>query len=119
MAHVKAHVKALVSREKEKSERSERTGLSTGFVILVLIALVLALFYVRFKVEELRVGYEISRNNREANELLKQKRILQSEFMRAKSLDRLEHAAIEMGFKYPTQEDIIYVEETTVADGKR
>ena len=111
-----AHVKALGSREKEKSER---TGLSTGFVILVLVALALALFYVRFKVEELRVGYEISRNNRQTNELLKQKRILQSEFMRAKSLDRLEHAAIEMGFKYPTQEDIIYVEETTVADGER
>lgn len=117
-----AHVKALGSREKEKSERSERserTGLSTGFVILVLVALALALFYVRFKVEELRVGYEISRNNKQTNELLKQKRILQSEFMSAKSPDRLEQSALEMGFKYPTQEDIIYVEETTVADGER
>ncbi len=111
-----AHVKALGSREKEKSERA---GLSTGFVLIILIALALALVYVRFKVEELRVGYEISRNNREANELLKQKRILQSEFMRAKSPDGLEHAALEMGFKYPTQEDIIYVEETTVANGER
>jgi cell division protein FtsL len=111
-----AQVKALGSREKEKSERA---GLSTGFVILVLIALALALFYVRFKVEELRIGYEISRNNRQTNELLKEKRRLQSEFMRAKSPDRLELTAIEMGFKYPTQEDIIYIEETTVADGKK
>jgi hypothetical protein len=39
--------------------------------------------------------------------------------MRAKSPDRLEQTAIEMGFKYPTQEDIIYIEETTVADGKK
>lgn len=111
-----AHVKALGSREKAKPER---VGISTGFVILVLIALALALFYVRFKVEELRIGYEISRNNKQTNELLKEKRILQSEFMRAKSPDRLEKTALEMGFKYPTQEDIIYVEQTTVADGKK
>jgi len=111
-----AQVKALGTREKEKTER---VGISTGFVILVLIALALALFYVRFKVEELRIGYEISRNNKHTNELLKEKRILESDFMRAKSPDRLEKTAIEMGFKYPTQEDIIYVEQTTVADGKK
>ena len=84
-----------------------------------MIALALALFYVRFKVEELRIGYEISRNNKQTNELLKEKRILQSEFMRAKSPDRLEKAAPQMGFKYPTTEDIIYVEQTTLADGKK
>ena len=111
-----AHVKVLGSREKEKSEK---TGLSTGFVIIVLIAVALSLFYVRFKVEELRLGYDISRNNKQTNELLKEKRILQSEFMKGKSPDKLEQAALEMGFKYPTQEDIIYVEETTVADSKK
>jgi len=111
-----AHVKALGQREKEKSEK---TTVSTGFVILVLIAVALALFYVRFKVEELRVGYEISRNNKHTNELLKEKRILQSEFMKAKSPDRLEQIALEMGFKYPTQEDIIYVEQNPVADGRK
>jgi hypothetical protein len=39
--------------------------------------------------------------------------------MRAKSPDSLEKTALEMGFKYPTQEDIIYVEQTTLADGKK
>ena len=88
-------------------------------MILVLIAVALALFYVRFKVEELRVGYEISNNNKHMNELLKEKRILQSEFMQAKSPDRLESIALQMGFKYPTQEDIIYIENKTVADSKK
>jgi cell division protein FtsL len=111
-----AHVKALGSREKEKTER---TTISTGFIILVLIAVALALFYVRFKVEELRVGYAISRNNRHMNELLKEKRILQSEFMQAKSPDKLEKIALRMGFKYPTQEDVIYIENNTVADSKK
>ncbi|MFI5321930.1 MAG: hypothetical protein ACHQ6U_00020 [Thermodesulfobacteriota bacterium] len=111
-----AHVKALGSREKEKSER---TTISMGFVILVLIAVAVSLFYVRFKVEELRVGYEISRNNKNMNELIKEKRILQSEFMQEKSPDRLEKIALQMGFKYPTQEDVIYIENNTVADSKK
>ena len=111
-----AHVKALGSREKEKSER---TTISTGFVILVIVAVALALFYVRFKVEDLRVGYEISRNNKHMNELLREKRILQSEFMQEKSPDRLEKIALQMGFKYPTQEDVIYIEKNAVADSEK
>lgn len=102
------HAKVLPSRHKVKSEK---TTVSTGFIILAVIAVALALFYVRFKVEELRIGYEISRNNRQTKELLREKRILQSRYMSAKSPDRLEKAALEMGFKYPTQEDIIYMEE--------
>ncbi len=110
------HAKALGSRQKVKSEK---TVVSTGFVILVIVAVALALFYVRFKVEELRIGYEISRNNKGTKELLKEKRILQSEYMSAKSPDRLEKAALDMGFKYPTQEDIIYIEERPVVGSKK
>lgn len=111
-----AHVKALHAKEKLKTEK---TVISTGFIIIILIAIALALFYLRFKVEGLTIGYEISRNNKAANELLKQKRILQSEFMMAKSPDKLELKALELGFKYPTQEDIIYIEETAAVKGKQ
>lgn len=108
--------KVLGSRQKVKSEK---TVVSTGFVIIVLIAVALALFYVRFKVEELRIGYEISRNNKQTKELLKEQRILRSEFMRAKSPDKLEKLALELGFKYPTQEDIIFLQEKPYVGTRR
>lgn len=110
------HAKALGNRQKVKSEK---TVVSTGFIILVVIAVAIALFYVRFKVEELRIGYEISRNNRQTKELLKEKRILHSRYMSAMSPDRLEKVALEMGFKYPTQEDIIYTEEKPARGGQK
>lgn len=110
------HAKTLGARQKIKSEK---TVVSTGFIIVVIIAVALALFYVRFKVEELRIGYEISRNNREAKELLKERRILESEYMRAKSPDRLEKIALEMGFMYPTQQDIVHVEKSPVVGSRK
>lgn len=108
--------KVLGSRHKVKSDK---TVISTGFVIIVLIAVALALFYVRFKVEELRIGYEISRNNKQTKDLFKEQRILESEFMRAKSPEKLEKLALELGFKYPTQEDIIFLEEKPYAGTRR
>lgn len=105
------HARALTSREKVKSERP---AISTWHIILILIVVALALFYVRFKVEGIRIGYDISRNNKAANELLREKRILQSELMMAKSPDKLEVVALELGFKYPTQEDTIYINDTKV-----
>jgi hypothetical protein len=116
------HAKALSSREKVKSDRP---AISTWHIILILVVVALSLFYVRFKVEGLRIGYDISRNNKAASELLREKRILQSELMMAKSPDKLEVVALELGFKYPTQEDTIYIndnkvlmEDKTVVSGK-
>ena len=39
---------------------------------------------------------------------------MQSEFMLLKAPERLEEAASELGFKFPTQEDIIYIEKNKV-----
>lgn len=105
------HAKALSSREKVKSDKP---AVSTWHIIIILVIVALALFYVRFKVEGLRIGYDISRNNRAANELRREKRILESELMMAKSPDKLEALALSLGFKYPTQEDTIYINESNV-----
>jgi len=116
------HAKALSSREKVKSDKP---AVSTWHIIIILVIVALALFYVRFKVEGLRIGYDISRNNRAVTELRREKRILESELMMAKSPDKLETMALGLGFKYPTQEDTIYIKENnavmddkTVVSGK-
>jgi len=40
--------------------------------------------------------------------------MLQSDFMKLKSPEKLEKSAIELGFKFPTQEDIIFIEKNKV-----
>lgn len=102
----------LTKRKQKKS--SGNFMLSTGMIVLILIAVGLSLIYVRIKVEELSLGYEISRNKKKTEELLKENRILQSDFMKLTSPEKLEPLATELGFKFPTQEDIIYIEKNKV-----
>ncbi len=99
---------------KKKIRESGSSILSTGIIILILIAIGLSLVYVRIKVEEVSLGYEISRNKKITEDLMKENRMLQSEFMRMKAPEKLEEAASELGFKFPTQEDIIYIEKNKV-----
>ena len=102
----------------KKKERSKSTSsfLSTGMVVVILFAIALSLVYVRIKVEEISLGYEISRNKKKTEDLLKDNRILNSEFMKLKSPESLEQTALELGFKFPTPEDIIYVEKNKVVE---
>lgn len=100
--------------KKQEKKSSDNFMLSTGMIVLILIVVGLSLVYVRIKVEELSLGYEISRNKKKTEELLKENRILQSEFMKLTSPEKLELSATELGFKFPTQEDIIYIEKNKV-----
>ena len=106
-----------VVRTKERGH-SGNSILSIGLIILILIAVGLSLIYIRIKVEELSLGYEISRNKRKTQELLKENRTLQSDFMKLKSPEKLERIAIDLGFKFPTQKDIIYIERNKVVGNK-
>ncbi|MEM7008869.1 MAG: hypothetical protein AAF462_07005 [Thermodesulfobacteriota bacterium] len=102
-------------RKRKKESRSSASSiLSMGIIVLILIAIGLSLVYVRIKVEEVSLGYEISRNRKATEDLLKENRILQSEFMKLKAPDKLEESAEILGFKFPTQQDIIYIEKNRV-----
>ena len=102
-----------LSKKKDRKQ-SGNFILSTGMIVLILIVVGLSLVYVRIKVEELSLGYEISRNKKKTEDLLKENRMLQSDFMKLKSPEKLEKSAIELGFKFPTQEDIIFIEKNKV-----
>ena len=105
---------AIKKSRKKGIKESKDSILSTGIIVLILIVIGLSLIYVRIKVEEISLGYEISRNNKNTEDLLKENRILQSEFMKLKAPEKLEEAASDLGFKFPTQQDIIYIEKNKV-----
>lgn len=106
---------ALGARQKI---RKAKKAVSGGLILLVVVALAIALGYLRIKAEGIRLGYEISWNRKETKELLKENEMLKSEFMRAISADSLEGMAMELGFKFPTQEDIVFVEEKQILTDK-
>lgn len=107
-------MKNLKKLKKKEKTKSGNFTLSTGMIIIIAISIVLSLVYVRIKVEEISLGYEISRNKKKTEDLLKENRILNSEFMKLKAPEKLETSAIELGFKFPTQQDIIYIEKNRV-----
>ena len=98
--------------------RNAKTAVSSGLILIVIIVVVLALVYLRIKVEGIRLGYEISWNKKETKELFKEYQILKSEFMKSISPESLENTVMELGFKFPTQGDIIYIEQRQILSDK-
>lgn len=106
------------ARRKRKS-KMENLIYSTRFIILVLLVLGLALGYVRIRFEETKIGYDISINKQIEKEILSEERFLKADYMKLKSPKRVEKIARDLGFKFPTQEDVIFIEQPTVVGGNR
>jgi cell division protein FtsL len=109
---------AQVAAFRRKSNL-DKTFFSASFLIPVVLVLCLALIYVRIKVETIKLGYDISASKRQEEEALKENLALQAEFMELKSPTRIEYLARGLGFKFPTQEDVIYIKENTVVGERR
>jgi cell division protein FtsL len=107
-----------MANPKVRSKERGKSVLSLGLIVLILIAVGLSLVYVRIKAEELSLGYEISRNKKTTEDLLKENRTLHSEFMELKSPEKLEQIATDLGFKFPTHVDIIYIEKNKFVGNK-
>jgi hypothetical protein len=86
--------------------RSILVTLAVGFLV--------ALGYLRIKGEEMRLSYEISFYKRTEETLTRDNRILSATYMTLKRPSRIGELAEKMGFKFPTQEDVIFIDETTL-----
>jgi cell division protein FtsL len=100
-------------RIKEKPN-SNKNHFSLRLFFLCLLVICFALLYVRIKVEIIKFGYEISTNKKKEEQLLKDNHLLHAECMELKSPARIEDIARESGFRFPTQEDVIYIKDKTV-----
>ena len=96
---------------------NKKTPLKT--IILLVIILIISILYVRIKLEHIKIGYEMSRNNKLEKSLIQKRQDLRAKFMKLKSPERLELIADKLGFKYPTQNDIFYIEKATIVGKKK
>lgn len=93
---------------------SDKNFFSLRFFFLCLLVICIALLHVRIKVETIKFGYEISETTKKEEHLLRENLLLQAECMELKSPARIEGIARESGFRFPTQDDVIYIREKTV-----
>jgi len=107
------------NHRKQSKNKSNNIVIRTEYIILFLIVVFFSLGFVRLKAEQLRVGYEISSNSKLEQQLLQKKQNLKAEYMQLKSPERLEYLANNLGFKFPTQDDVIFVEKATVVGNRK
>ncbi|MGQ0793933.1 MAG: hypothetical protein ACT4NX_07600 [Deltaproteobacteria bacterium] len=96
------------------SELANKKALSKGALVVIVATLCAGLAYVHIKFEQTRLGYEISANNGREKDVSGEALFLKAEIIKLKSPARVEDIARGMGFKFPTQQDVIYIEEQTV-----
>lgn len=101
---------------KKKGMKKNNFSLFTTVVFVLFI--VASLIYVRVKIEQVKVGYEISKNKKIEQELIQEKQLAQADLMKFKSIERLEPYAKNMGFKFPTQNDVVFIDKVAIV-GKR
>ena len=106
----------MQKKRRKGRPKLEKVIYSTRFIVLVLVVIALGLGYVRIRFEETKIGYDISINEKE---ILTEKRFLQADYMKLKSPHRIEKLARELGFKFPTHDDVMYIEQPTVVGENR
>jgi cell division protein FtsL len=108
-----------MTRTRRGKSRLEKFIFSTKFVIFVVFTIMLFLGYLRISLEGTKFGYEIAVNKKMEDEIKDERSVLEAEYMRLKSPQRIENLARELGFKYPTQDDVLYMEHATIVGEKR
>ena len=101
-----------------KKKTINKSSFSALTVLSFTVFLIFLLAYVSVKIEQVKVGYEISENKEIEQKLMKERQVYTAKLMNLKSPDHLRASARELGFKFPTQDDVVFVEKTTVV-GKR
>ncbi len=86
--------------------------------LIILVAFLSALCFIHIKVQHTRTGYEISTNRQLQKELINEGQILFYELSEIKSPQRLVPVAKQMGFRFATTKDIVFIEEVMVASGR-
>lgn len=108
-----------MTKTRRGKSKLEKFIFSTKFVIFVVFIIMLFLGYLRISLEGTKIGYEISVNKKTEDEIIDQKSFLEAEYMTLRSPQRIEDLARELGFKYPTQDDVFFIEHATVVGEKR
>lgn len=91
---------------------------SLKLALLLTLGSMLALGYIHLKVNEIKLGYDISASKKIESELRNKNNIIHAKYMKFKSPTRIGKIASDLGFKFPTLEDVIYIDQATVVGEK-
>ena len=108
-----------MTKTRRGKSKLDKFIFSTKFVIFVVFTILLFLGYLRISLEGTKLGYEISVNKKAEDEVVDERSFLEAEYMKLRSPQRIENLARDLGFKYPTQDDVFYIEHATVVGDKR
>jgi cell division protein FtsL len=108
-----------ISVGARRKSNLDKVILSTRFLVIVALTVSMALAYIHVKVKATQLGYDISVNSQKKDQLFKENLFLEAEFMKLRSPERIEYLARELGFRFPTQEDVIYVKGSTIVGESR
>lgn len=111
----------MISNKRNRKSSRNKNGdfLKTEYIILFLFIVTFSLGLVSVKVKQIKVGYSISENSKLEKTLIQKKQNLRAEYMHLRSPERMEYIAENMGFKFPTQNDVIFVETSTVVGNRK
>ena len=83
------------------------------FVFLLILT---AVCFLRVKFEQTKTEYEISSNKEIEMKLVKEGQVLKHDISKFRSIEFLEPLAKRNGFRFPTYDDIVVVEEVMLAE---
>lgn len=84
--------------------------------MLVFLLILTAVCFLRVKFEQTKTEYEISKNKETEMELVKEGEVLKHSLSKFRSIEFLEPLAKKNGFRFPTYNDIVVVEEVVLAE---
>jgi len=103
----------------EKSKNFILSKITSKEILFGLVLLVCcSLAYLHLKIELIEVGYEIADNRTNKDRLIESNEILKAQFLNLKSPQRIEPLAASLGLKYPTQQDIVYINRESYLSAK-
>lgn len=100
---------------RANSHRSPRViNFIKNYSFVLVFGVVLALGYVHLKVMTTNLSYEIWDNKKTEETLRLETQRLQAEYMKLLMPEKIAKQAASRGFKFPTVNDAIYIQNTTV-----
>ncbi len=84
-----------------------------------MIPLVLSIIFVKIRVDQIDIGYDVSENNKKERALIQERQKLRAELSNLKSPRRLELIADKLGFRLPVQNDIFHIEKATIIGNRK
>lgn len=91
-------------------------ALLTMFIVLIMGILIA---FVKIKVDHVDLGYAISENTKREKSLVQERQKLRAELSNLQSPHKLEIIANNLGFRFPTQNDIFYMERATIISNRK